>query len=76
MLGWLSSIVDLIAAIGDVIYSLITNLFTIFFIVYEFIFITIPTWIHMIPVQLQVVVPLCWSIIAVIIVYKYLTKIT
>jgi hypothetical protein len=76
MLGWLSSIVELIAAIGDVIYSIISNLFTIFSIIYEFIFMTLPSWIHMIPVQLQVVIPLCGSIILCIVIYKYVTKIT
>ena len=76
MLGWLSSIVELIAAIADVIYSIISNIFTIFSIIYEFIFITMPTWIHMIPVQLQIVVPLCGSIILCIVIYKYLTKLT
>lgn len=76
MLGWLSSIVELIATIGDVIYAVISNLFTIFFIIYEFLFITLPTWIDMIPAQLQVVVPLCGSIILCIVIYKYVTKIT
>lgn len=76
MLGWLSSIVELIAAVADVIYSLIQNIFTIFFIVYEFLFVVIPSWINMIPVQLQIVVPLCTSIILCIVIYKYVTKIT
>lgn len=76
MLGWLSSIVELIAAIADVIYSIISNIFNIFWIIYEFLFFTLPTWIHMIPVQLQVVVPLCGSIILCIVIYKYVTKLT
>lgn len=76
MLGWLSSIVELIAAIADVIYSIISNIFTIFSIIYEFLFFTLPTWINMIPVQLQVVIPLCSSIIICIVIYKYVTKIT
>lgn len=76
MLGWLSSIVELIAAIADVIYSIISNIYNIFWIIFEFLFFTLPTWIHMVPVQLQVVVPLCGSIILCIVIYKYVTKLT
>lgn len=76
MIGFLSSIVNLMQELGGFIYDLVKNFYQIAMLLYSIVTNVFQIGHSVIPASLQIAVGVSWSIILTVILYKYITRIT